>query len=212
MAFAHYHDSPHFESVAIDPMEPGSTFTLKGLEGMTDEEFFRFCQDNPDLRIERSSNGEIIIMSPTGSRSGRLSGEIFGQLYLWNRRHQDGKVFDSSTGFTLRDGSVLSPDASWISQEKWEALSREEQEGFAPVCPEFVIELKSPSDRLRALKDKMERWMANGCQLAWLVFPEVETVFIYRADGSRDEVHGFDRSVSGEDVLPGFELELAPLR
>jgi len=188
------------------------TYTLKGLERLTDDEFFHFCQQNRDLRIERNGKGEIIIMSPTGTRSGERSGEVFGQLYVWNRQSQGGHALDSSTGFTLPDGSVLSPDASWISHERWGVLSREEREKFAPVCPEFVVEVKSPSDRLPTLRDKMEVWMSNGCRLGLLIHPERETVFIYRADGSRDERHDFGRRVSGEDVLPGFELDLSALR
>ncbi len=187
-------------------------FTIKGLERLTDDEFFHFCRQNPDLRIERNSHGEIVIISPTGSLSGKRSGIIFGQLYVWNEQHRAGHVFDSSTGFTLPDGSVLSPDAAWVPREAWEALSREEQAKFAPVCPAFVVELKSSSDVLRALQDKMQVWMANGCRLAWLIDPEAEAVFVYRADGTRDEIHGFDRSANGEDVLPGFDLELAALR
>ncbi len=188
------------------------TFTLKGLERLTDDEFFHFCQQNRDLRIERTCKGEVIIMSPTGARTGMRNSEINFQLQSWNKQHQAGYVFDSSTGFKLPNGSERSPDASWVSREKWEALSSEEQEKFAPLCPEFVIELKSPSDLLPTLRDKMEVWMSNGCRLSWLIHPELETVFIYRADGSRDELHDFGRRVSGEDVLPGFELDLSALR
>ena len=188
------------------------TFTLKGLEQLTDDEFFHFCQQNRDLRIERTCKGEVIIMSPTGTRTGLRNSEINFQLQSWNKQRQAGYVFDSSTGFKLPNGSERSPDASWVSREKWEALSSEEQEKFAPLCPEFVIELKSPSDLLPTLRDKMEVWMSNGCRLGWLIYPELETVFIYRADGSRDELHDFGRRVSGEDVLPGFELDLSALR
>ena len=188
------------------------TFTLKGLERLTDDEFFHFCQQNRDLRIERTCEGEVIIMSPTGARTGLRNSEINFQLQSWNKQRQAGYVFDSSTGFKLPNGSERSPDASWVSREKWEALSSEEQEKFAPLCPEFVIELKSPSDLLLTLRDKMEVWMSNGCRLGWLIYPELETVFIYRADGSRDELHDFGRRVSGEDVLPGFELDLSALR
>ena len=188
------------------------TYTLKGLERLTDDEFFHFCQQNRDLRIERTCEGEVIIMSPTGTRTGLRNSEINFQLQSWNKQRQAGYVFDSSTGFKLPNGSERSPDASWVSLGKWEALSSEEQEKFAPLCPEFVIELKSPSDLLPTLRDKMEVWMSNGCRLGWLIDPERETVFIYRADSSRDELHDFGRRVSGEDVLPGFELELEALR
>ena len=188
------------------------TFTLKGLERLTDDEFFNFCQENRDLRIERTCEGEVIIMSPTGTRTGLRNSEINFQLKSWNKQHQTGYVFDSSTGFKLPNGSERLPDASWVSREKWEALSSEEQEKFVPLCPEFVVELKSPSDLLPTLRDKMEVWMSNGCRLSWLIYPELETVFIYHADGSRDELHDFGRRVSGEDVLPGFELDLSALR
>ena len=186
--------------------------TLKGLEQLTDDAFFEFCQQNQDLRIERTRSGEIIIMSPKGSRTGLRNSEINRQLANWNSRHRLGYVFAPSTGFTLPDGSGRSPDAAWVSRAAWEALAQDEQEKFAPVCPGFIIELKSPADPLPVVQDKMETWMANGCRLAWLIYPEVETVFIYYADGRRDELHGFGRRVSGEDVLPGFELELDVLR
>ena len=187
-------------------------FYLKGLEGMTDDEFFRFCQDNPDLRLERNSHGEIVITSPTGTLSGNRSGRIFGALYVWNEEYRLGEVFDSSTGFRLPDGSVLSPDAAWVPRATWEALSREEQEKFAPVCPAFLVELKSPSDSLRALQEKMLVWIENGTRLAWLIDPGEERAHIYRADGRRDVIDGFDNAASGEDVLPDFKLELGALR
>ena len=184
------------------------TFTLKGLERLTDDEFFDFCQQNRDLRIERTCTGEVIIMSPTGARTGMRNSEINFQLQSWNKQHQRGYVFDSSTGYKLPNGAERSPDASWVSREKWEALSSEEQEKFAPLCPEFIIELKSPTDQLPTLQAKMEVWMANGCRLGWLIYPELETVFIYRADGSRDELHDFGRRVSGEDVLDSWPIDL----
>lgn len=187
-------------------------FYIRGLERMTDDEFFRFCQDNPDLRLERNRHGEIVIMSPTGASTGRANAEISRQLGNWNHEQRAGYVFDSSTGFKLPDGSDRSPDAAWVPRADWEALSREEQERFAPVCPAFLVELKSPSDSLRALQDKMQVWIDNGTRLAWLIDPGEERVYVYRADGSRDEIDGFDGVASGEDVLPGFRLELSALR
>ncbi|MDX2250475.1 MAG: Uma2 family endonuclease [Bacteroidia bacterium] len=190
------------------------TIRLKSryLDQMTDDEFFEFCQANPDLRIERSKNLEIIIMSPTGSLSGKYSGEVFGQLYSWNSSYRLGEVFDSSTGFTLPDQSVRSPDACWISAERWAALSPEAQEKFAPICPDFVIEISSPSDSLAELQEKMTEWMENGCRLAWMINPQQETVTIYRENSKTYTQNGFEKKVSGENILTGFELDLSRLK
>ena len=138
---------------------------------MTDEEFFRFCLENPDLRIERNSNLEIVVMSPVTTKSGNHSGEVFRQLSNWAIATKGGLAFDASAGFTLSDRSVLSPDASWVSKEKWSTLSEEEKDRFAPVCPDFVIEVRSKSDIQEDLKKKMRIWMKNGCKLGWLIDP-----------------------------------------
>lgn len=184
------------------------------LAGMSDDEFFEFCQQHPELRIERSAQHEILIMSPTGSRSGKRNARLNGQLYQWfNINQQLGEVFDSNTGFTLPDGSVLSPDASWVSAAKWNALTTEQQDKFAPVCPEFVVELKSATDSLKTLQAKMLDWLRNGARLAWLLAPETETAYLYRPGQPEPEtVQGFDNELSGEAVLPGFRLRLAELR
>lgn len=179
---------------------------------MTDEEFFNFCQQNPDLRMERDHNKQIYIMAPTGYYTGGLNSGIFGELYIWNRKSNMGKVFDSSTGFTLPDKSVFSPDAAWVSNDKDIMLTQEQKKKFAPVCPDFIIELKSPSDTLKKLKTKMLKWIENGAQLAWLIDPESKKVFIYREDGSVAIVQGFTNKLSGENVLPGFELDLQILQ
>ncbi|QNP54168.1 Uma2 family endonuclease [Hymenobacter qilianensis] len=181
---------------------------------MTDDEFFDFCQQHPDLRIERTANHEIVIMSPTGSRSGKRNARLTFLLGKWCEQHsQLGEYFDSNTGFTLPDGSVLSPDASWVSAAKWNALTVEQQDKFAPVCPEFVVELKSATDSTKTLQDKMLNWLSNGAQLAWLIVPETETAYIYRPGQSDpDVVQGFDNELSGETVLPGFRLRLTELR
>ena len=130
----------------------------------------------------------------------------------WNELQNLGVVTGSDGGFILPDTSMRAPDVAWVQQERWESLSSEQQDKFAPLCPDFVIELKSPSDRLAALQAKMQDWIANGCQLAWLVDPGAEHVYIYRADGTTDVVAGFDGIVSGEEVLPGFVLKLDALR
>jgi Uma2 family endonuclease len=179
---------------------------------LTDEQFFDFCQQNRDLRIERTANGEIIIMTPTGGITGNRNNEILFHLNLWNKKHQSGYVFDSSTGFTLPDTSMRSPDASWISKERWESLTPEEQEKFPPLCPDFVIELRSKHDNLAELQSKMKDWISNGCQLAWLIDPENQQVFIYKQEGLAKIISGFDNTLSGENILQGFSFDLKSLQ
>lgn len=194
-------------------MEMEHYLVLRGrqMHQMTDEEFYRFCQDNRDLRIERNEHREIIIMSPTGSLSGYLNAEILRQLANWNIEHKLGKTFDSSTGFKLPDGSNRSPDAAWVSNEAWNQLSEAEKRKFAPLCPEFVVELKSDTDDIADLKKKMQMWLINGCQLAWLIDPDEEKAYVYRPDRAVELVEGFDQTLSGEDVLPKFSLHLSLL-
>lgn len=189
------------------------TVVLKGSvpSMLTDEEFVRFCEDNPDLRIERNSNLEIIIMSPVSTLSSLYSSEIFGQLSAWNRNDAKGLVFDSSVGFTLPDRSVLSPDASWLSKEKWALLPKEERDKFAAVCPEFVIEVRSKTDSLEELKSKMISWIKNGAELAWLIDPRQEICYLYNKTGAIKQVNGFDQKIKGEGPVSGFELDLSLL-
>lgn len=177
-------------------------------DDMSDEEFFDFCQQNELFRIERDENKQIIIMPPTTTNIGRTNGILFLELGLWNRKMNHGVCFDSSTGFTLPDGSVRSPDASWLSAAKWDQLSSKEKNKFSKVCPDFVIELRSQTDNLQTLTAKMGKWIKNGCRLAWLINPEDKTVQIYRENGTEEMIRGFDKVLSGEDVLPGFELDL----
>jgi Uma2 family endonuclease len=179
---------------------------------MTDEEFLWFCQENNDLRIERNSNLEIIIMSPVTSRSGNHSGEIFRQLANWSMANGTGIHFDSSAGFTLPDRSVLSPDASWISLEKWNALSDEDKDRFAPICPEFIIEVRSKSDSLEDLQNKMNVWIKNGAQSAWLIDPRDKTSYLYYPGKEIRVIKGLDKKLKGEGTVAGFELDLSLLR
>ncbi|TLM97192.1 Uma2 family endonuclease [Hymenobacter jeollabukensis] len=181
---------------------------------MTDDEFFDFCQQHPELRIERTANHEILLMSPTGSRSGKRNARLIFQLGKWCEQHPAlGEYFDSNTGFRLPDSSILSPDASWVSAAKWNALTPEQQDKFAPLCPELVVELKSNTDSLKALQAKMHDWLRNGAQLAWLLDPETETAYLYRPGQPEPEtVQGFDNELSGETVLRGFRLRLSELR
>jgi len=187
---------------------------IKGFlhDDMSDEEFFNFCQQNPDLKLERDHNKQIYVMAPTGFYTGSYSADINGELYIWNKKSKAGKVFDSSTGFTLPDGAVFSPDTAWISNAKMSLLTEEEKTKFAPVCPDFIVELKSKSDNLKQLKNKMLQWIENGASLAWLINPENKMASIYRADNSVEIIQGFTNKLSGENVLPGFELDLQILQ
>ncbi|MGJ5631422.1 Uma2 family endonuclease [Nostoc sp. CALU 1950] len=176
---------------------------------MTDEQFFEFCQVNRDLRIERNKFGELVIMPPTGSETGNREVNISGQLWVWSEQDGTGITFSSSTGFKLSTGAERSPDASWIKLERWNALSPKQQEKFAPICPDFVVELKSPSDNLQTLKEKMEEYMNEpGIQLGWLIDRKQHKVYIYRP-GLPEECLENPVTVSGESVLPGFILNMS---
>ena len=179
---------------------------------MSDEEFFWFCQENKDLRIERNSDLEIIIMSPVYTISGFHGAEILRQLSNWNHESKSGVVFDSSTGFTLTDRSVLSPDASWLSNEKWNRLSEKEKYRFAPVCPEFVIEVRSKTDSVDDLKRKMLFWIKNGAELAWLVDPIDQCTFIFSSGNAEKQVIGMDKKIAGDGPVKGFILDLLMLK
>ncbi len=187
---------------------------LKGnlSDDMTDEEFFNFCTQNDNQRIERDENGQIYIMAPVNLEGGNQNGVIFGELYSWNKIQKSGACFDSSTGYTLSDKSVRSPDASWIPLYKWDSINKTERQKFSKICPDFIVELKSKSDSLSYLKIKMQKWIENGSKLGWLIIPEKEEVHIYRADGSIEIIKGFDKKLSGENVLQGFELDLSILK
>jgi Uma2 family endonuclease len=176
---------------------------------MTDEQFFDFCQVNHDLRIERNRFGEISVMPTTGSESGNREGNIFGQLWMWSEQDSTGITFSSSTGFTLSTGAERSPDASWIKLSRWNILLSQQQQRFAPVCPDFVVELRSPSDNLQPLKDKMEEYMKEpGVQLGWLIDRKHRKVYIYRPR-MPEECLDNPATVSGETVLPGFVLNMS---
>jgi Uma2 family endonuclease len=175
---------------------------------MTDEALMRFCAVNDLLRVERDANGELIVMSPTGGGTSKTNSELNFQLVLYARETGSGAIFDSNGGFTLPDGSMRSPDASLVSWPRWNALSKRDQERFAPICPEFVIELRSPSDSLTELQAKMRIWIANGAQLAWLIDPSRQTVEIYRP-GREPEILEGGSCIEGEGPVAGFVLDLA---
>ncbi len=177
---------------------------------MTDDDFFEFCQINSELRIERNKSGELLIMPPTGGTTGNRSGSVFGELYIWARQDGTGMCFDSSTGFKLSMGDK-SPDASWIKLERWNALSPEQQDKFAPICPDFVVELRSASDNLKPLQEKMQEYMREpGVQLGWLIDCKNPRVYIYRP-GLPEECLENPATVSGDPVLPGFVLNMSKI-
>jgi Uma2 family endonuclease len=181
------------------------------IERMSDEEFFRFCQDNRDMKFERTSEGQKVIMSPNTFITGDRNSEIIYQLRNWNKKYKLGKVVDSDTGFYLPNGAMRNPDAAWISHERLNKVSREELDQFPHLVPDFIVELKSKSDRLTDQKEKMKEWISNGCSLSWLVDADEEVVYIY--DQARERIHNdFDKPLSGEPILPGFEMILSELR
>ena len=177
------------------------------LHPVTDEELRLLSERNPGYQFERTADGRLVV-SPTGGKSGRRSAEVLRQLGDWNRRTGLGVVFDSSTGFHLPDGSLLSPDASWVTREGWEALSPEEQEGFAPLCPDAVFEIRSSSQTPQELREKMRAYLRNGARIGVLVDPYARTVEVYRS-GQELERHEDPERVALDPELPGFVLELA---
>lgn len=167
---------------------------------------------NPGLKMERNREGKLVVMSPSGSRVSEIQTIISGLLFAWNRSKKLGNCFGEQAGFRLRDKSIMSPDCAWISRSKWLALSPEQQRTFAPVCPDFVVEVVSPSDSLEQQHEKMQLWLDNGIRLGWLIEPDAEKAWIFKPERAPVEVTGFGNSLSGEEVLPGFELDLAELR
>jgi Uma2 family endonuclease len=189
-------------------------FVLKGdvVSSWTDDEFLKFCIENQDLRIERNSNLEIIIRPLLGTLSGFYSGEVSGQLSNWNTENKKGIAFGSLTGFTLPDRSVLSSNASWMSMEKWNALTEEDKDRFAPVCPDFVIEVRSKSDRIEDLLKKMKVWIKNGASQAWLIDPQEKVSYLFNVNGNEKKLEGFNRKITGQGLVQGFELDLSLLK
>jgi len=177
---------------------------------LSDEQFLQLCQENPDLRIEMNAKGELVIMPPTGMKTGVRKNRLGFHLEGWTRQNESGFAFDSSTMFTLPNGAKRSPDASWISRERWEALTEEQQEGIGPLCPDFVVELRSPSDRLSVLQEKMQEYIDNGARLGWLIDPLEKRVYIYRPGQSVEQLDD-PATLSGDPVLPGFVLPVREL-
>ncbi|MEH2233806.1 MAG: Uma2 family endonuclease [Nostoc sp.] len=175
---------------------------------VTQEQFAALAAANRDLRLERTAQGELIVNPPTGWETGERNCSISGELYLWWRNAgEPGEAFDSSTGFILPNGATRSPDASWVSGERWQALTLSQKGTFANICPDFVVELRSSSDTLKSLQDKLREYIDNGAKLGWLIDPQQRRVEIYRL--AKDvEVLENPAELSGEAVLPGFVLNL----
>ncbi|RZK92127.1 MAG: Uma2 family endonuclease [Hymenobacter sp.] len=184
---------------------PSQPLVLRGLvTEFSDDEFFEFCQANSDLRLERNASGEIVIMTPAGFVSSAHSGEVVAQLRNWNKQYKLGRVADSSAGYTIPDKSTLSPDASWFSLAAWAKVPAARRRKFLPICPEFVVEVMSPSDTLAGSQANMEQWLQNGVQLGFLITDEpTEAAYIYRPGQPVATVLGFDNELSGEPVLAG---------
>lgn len=185
---------------------------LSSVIQLTDEQFYALAVSQPDhIKLERNSNGDIIVLTPHGAETSNRNGRLLAQLFVWTDQNEDlGLAFDSDTQFKLPNGANRSPDAAWVRREAWDALSDKERQVFPPLCPDFVVELRSPSDRLKPLQDKMQEYMDNGTRLGWLINRQDRQVEIYRA-GQSKQVLNFPQNLSGEDILPGFVLDLSKI-
>jgi Uma2 family endonuclease len=192
-------------------MDDGESLTLETRSaGLTDEQFSQLCADNPELRLELTAERQLVIMSPTGTKTGWRNNRLALRLSTWSDRDNSGLSFDSSTGFTLPNGAKRSPDASWILRNRWESLTEEQQEDFAPLCPDFVVELRSPKDRLSTLQAKMDEYMQNGARLGWLIDPKNRCAYVYRPGRTMERLEN-PSSLSGEEVLPGFQFKVSEI-
>lgn len=180
------------------------------LKKLGEDGFFEFCMLNKDLRIELTSAGDLIVMSPTGGETGIRNFELTGSFWAWAKKDGTGRGFDSSTLFTLPNGAKRSPDVSWVRNDRWERLTKKERKQFPPICPDFVVKLRSPSDSLRTLKKKMQEYIENGAQLGWLIDPFEKKVYVYRPQ-SAVECLDDPQAVSGDPLLPGFTLDVQSL-
>ncbi len=181
---------------------------VEALLGGNDEAFYQFAARYPDLTIERDVDGCIILEPPVGFQTGGFESEALGELFIWNRKHKLGMVFSPSTAFVLRDGSLRCPDAAWISHERIAELPESEWHRFAKISPDFVIEIRSESDRLKHQKEKMEEYMKNGVRLGFLIDPQAGQAYVYRPDAAVVQVSDFSGTLTGDPELPGFELPL----
>ena len=193
---------------ATQPYDAGAPLVLHFgalLKQLTEQEFYEFCQHNSELRLELTSEGDLIAMPPTGGKTGHRNSKLTARLTLWAEADATGLVFGSSPVFALPNGAKRSPDAAWVKRERWAALSEEEQERFPPLCPDFVIELRSRTDALKTLQAKLEEYVASGAQLGWLLDPQARKVYVYRP-GTATEVLDDPETIDGEPLLGGFAL------
>lgn len=186
------------------------TLDLSDVIRISDDDLLKISAANPDLRIERNAAGQLEIMAPSGISSTVCETKFVGALYAWNERHGGGIVCSGTGGFKLPNTAVRVPDASWFRVEVWNALSKDQQDKYAPIVPEFLVEVRSRTDSLNALHAKMHEWIENGCRMAWMIDPIKKEAYVYRADGSVEQPP-FDSILTGEDVLPGFEFDLKKL-
>jgi Uma2 family endonuclease len=186
---------------------PPLVVQLRPVVNLTDDQLYEFAQINRDLRIERNAHGELIIMPPTGGETSERNAEITLQLRSWAKSNGEGATFDSSGGFRLGNGAVRSPDAAWVRRARLDLLTPDERKKFLPLCPDFVIELRSPTDSLQMIQEKMQEYLENGAQLGWLIDPEERRVYVYRPNEPVQELQG-PETISGSPLLSGFELDL----
>jgi Uma2 family endonuclease len=192
----------------IEPVDYAIEISLRPLPALSEQDFVALCQANPDLRLERTSEGNIVIMAPEGGESGRASAVVLSQIEGWSAADGAGLVFGSSTGFRLPNGATRSPDVAWVRLERLSALTPEEKRAFLPLCPDFVVELRSPTDRLASLQAKLEEYVANGACLGWLIDPGARAVWVYRPSGLVECLEGVVHVV-GDPDLPGLVLDLS---
>jgi Uma2 family endonuclease len=197
----------HEEDAPSDAVLPPLTLHVRPVIGLTDDQLLELSSLNQDLRLERSSKGELIVMPPAGGETSARNAEITMQLRTWGKRDGTGITFDSSGGFRLPNGAVRSPDASWVERRKLETLTDEQRKGFPPLCPDFVVELRSPTDSLSVLQDKMREYVANGAKLGWLIDPEERRVYLYRPQANPQHLDHL-QELSADPVLPNFTLDL----
>ncbi|MBI4475229.1 MAG: Uma2 family endonuclease [Acidobacteria bacterium] len=198
------------QPLTVETVNPTRIILNAESVALTSEQFFRLCSDNPDLCLELTARKEIVIMPPSGAESSGRNFDLAVQLGQWMKRDKTGKGFESSAGFTLPNGAVRAPDLAWIRRERWEALSKDQREKFAPICPDFVVEIRSKRDIVRELKAKMLEYIDNGAQLAWLIDPFRRRVYVYRP---RHEPQQLDEpeSVSADPVLRGFTMLMSEI-
>jgi Uma2 family endonuclease len=197
----------HNEDAASDTGRPPLVVQLRPVLELTEEQFLAFSQLNRDLRLERNARGDLIIMPPTGGETGDQNADIGMQLRQWAKRDGTGTTFDSSAGFRLPNHAIRSPDAAWVSHSRLTALTAEQRKAFIPLCPDFVIELRSPTDSLAVVRDKMDEYITNGARLAWLLDAVTKRVYVYRPQAPVQRLDDPD-TIPGDPVLPGFALDL----